>query len=84
MKLLFTSLSALLLLTACLSPTEQEARMRDQETADHNECLALGFRPQSEAYGDCRLRLKEMRLNANSPVYYPYVGVGYHHRYHHW
>ena len=44
----------LLLLAGCV--TQQEIDM-----ADDQECQSLGFQLGTEAYGDCRLRLKEIR-----------------------
>lgn len=76
--------ASLLLLTACPSPQEQQERMTRQSNLDHEECVSLGFQPGSNAYGDCRLRLKEMRVQANRPVYTPSVGVGYGYHRHHW
>lgn len=83
MRYLFV-IGILFFASSCLSPAEQAKREQMRAQADHEECLSLGFKPDTPEYGDCRLRLKEMRINANRPVYYPYVGVGYHHRYHHW
>lgn len=42
------------LLAAC-------ATRQDVAVADHQECLSLGFQQGTEAYGDCRLRLREIR-----------------------
>jgi hypothetical protein len=34
---------------------------RSKDLADHAKCRDLGFRPQTEAYGNCRLKLEEIR-----------------------
>ncbi len=76
----------LLLLTACTTPEERAARQAAIDAQDHAECLKLGFQPNHPSYGDCRLRLKEMRVQeriANRPVYYPSVGIGYGYRHLH-
>jgi len=43
-----------LLLASCVT-------QQDVDMADNQECLSLGFQQGTEAYGDCRLRLKEIR-----------------------
>ena len=65
-------LALLLTLSACVNPAEHAARVQQVEAADHAECARLGFAPGSPPYGDCRLRLREMRLQervVNRPVY---------------
>jgi hypothetical protein len=74
-----TALLALpLALLACASPEQQAAQAARIETADHSECVRLGFPQGTPEYGDCRLRLREMRLQerlVNRPVYFdPYFG----------
>ncbi len=46
-------------LAACASdkPAEQ-ARI---DSIDNQNCIDLGFQPNTEAYGNCRLKLKEIR-----------------------
>lgn len=72
---LLISLSAFWL-TACTS-TEDRAReqaMRDR--ADHQHCLDLGFEPETEPYGNCRLKLKEIRAAQEEPSSNTQFGVG--------
>lgn len=44
----------LLVLTACTTAEERAAQ-------DHQKCIDLGFAPQTEAYGNCRLQLMSVR-----------------------
>lgn len=46
-------------LSAC-GPTRAE-RIAAQSAADHAHCLELGFEEGTEAYGNCRLKLREIR-----------------------
>lgn len=34
---------------------------RSKDVADDAKCRDLGFKPQTEAYGNCRLKLEEIR-----------------------
>jgi hypothetical protein len=34
---------------------------RDQDNADDAKCRKYGFQPQTEAYGNCRLQLEQIR-----------------------
>jgi len=43
-----------LLLSACVTAEEIAA-------ADNRECIELGFEPGTEGYGNCRLKLREIR-----------------------
>ena len=55
-------LSVLLLgLTACTTEADRQAEKARLEAADHQHCLNLGFEPKTEAYGNCRLKLREIR-----------------------
>lgn len=86
MRQIFTLLIMASLLTACSNPAERALMAQQQEAEDNNECLRLGFPQGSPQYGDCRLRLREMRLQerlASRPVYAdPYFGprVGFWYR----
>ncbi len=76
-----------LFLAACADPAQRAAYAAQIEAADHQECLKLGYRPETPTYGDCRLRLREMRLKEreiNRPRYYPHVGIGYGYHRHRW
>lgn len=77
-----------LFLSACANPAQVAARQQQIEQADHNECLRLGYKPGTPTYGDCRLRIREMRLEERAinrtPVYYPNIGVSYGYHRHHW
>jgi hypothetical protein len=86
MRHLFALLIAASTLAACANPAERAAMAQQQEIADNSECVRLGFPQGSPPYGDCRLRLREMRLQerlANRPIYAdPYFGprVGFWYR----
>jgi hypothetical protein len=43
-----------LAMTGCVSS-------QDIAAADNQECIELGFEPGTEAYGNCRLKLREIR-----------------------
>jgi len=67
----------LLLLSACATPQEIEAQRQQQEQADIRQCVDLGFRPGTDAFAECRLRMVEMRADArNAARYSTHVGVG--------
>jgi hypothetical protein len=55
------ALAALLTLAACVSPEEQAAMDAAQQQADARECQSLGFRQGTDAFGNCVLKLKEIR-----------------------
>ena len=55
------ALTALLFLTACVSPEEQAARLAALDAADRQECTYLGFTPNTDAFGNCMLRLRQIR-----------------------
>jgi len=51
-------------LAACANDTAtQTAR---QDAADHQNCLDLGFEEETEAYGNCRLKLRQVRATEAS------------------
>tara|TARA_R110002110_G_scaffold322598_1_gene535021 strand:- start:1400 stop:1675 length:276 start_codon:yes stop_codon:yes gene_type:complete len=57
-------LGALMLLAACASdPNAEQARL---DTIDHQNCTDLGFKTGTEPYGNCRLKLKEIRAQQNA------------------
>jgi len=56
-----TIILALLLLSACASEQEMAARQAQQAAADNQQCLGLGFKQGTEKFGDCLLRIEEIR-----------------------
>jgi len=64
-----------LLLTACASPADRAREKALLDRADHHHCLDLGFEEETEAYGNCRLKLKEIRAAQKEPSN-PSFGVG--------
>tara|TARA_Y100000814_G_scaffold92435_1_gene63499 strand:+ start:147 stop:401 length:255 start_codon:yes stop_codon:yes gene_type:complete len=43
------------------STLSKEERLALEARIDHEECLSLGFKEETEAYGGCRLTLKSIR-----------------------
>ena len=52
---------SVLLLSACASEQEIAARQAQQAAADNQQCLNLGFKQGTEKFGDCLLRVEEIR-----------------------
>ena len=64
-----------------MSPAEIQAAKEAQVRADVAECEGLGFQGNSEAMGNCMLKLREIRAQeraASRPTYSepPYMGMG--------
>jgi len=57
--LLATALA--LTLAACASAEDRAARAQAQLAADKAECQTLGFTPETEAFSNCLLKLREIR-----------------------
>ncbi|HEY4345883.1 MAG TPA: hypothetical protein VGN05_16145 [Parvibaculum sp.] len=55
------ALAALLMLAGCISPEQQAAMDAAQQQADASECQRLGFKTGNDAFGNCMLKLKEIR-----------------------
>lgn len=65
-----------LALGACSDPAAEQARL---DAVDHENCVELGFKPGTEAYGNCRLKMKEIRAKeegSRSPNVGFGVGIG--------
>lgn len=79
---IWLALAFFLALAACVSPEEQAARDAAQAEADARECQSLGFKPGTNGFGNCMLKLKEIRAQEentraldrvnNSPWWGPY------------
>jgi hypothetical protein len=41
--------------------TNPGSLQRSKDAADDTKCRDLGFKPQTDAYGNCRLKLEEIR-----------------------
>jgi tRNA U38,U39,U40 pseudouridine synthase TruA len=70
---------ACLALSGCMSPQEIQAAKEAQTRADVAECEGLGFQGNSEAMGNCMLKLREIRAQeraAARPMYYGSPSVG--------
>lgn len=63
-------------LTACASAEDQAREQALQDRSDHQHCLDLGFEPNTEPYGNCRLKLKEIRADQKQPENNTRFGVG--------
>ncbi|MEQ9518295.1 MAG: hypothetical protein RLN89_02520 [Parvibaculum sp.] len=64
------------LLTACASAEDRAREQALHDRTDHQHCLDLGFEPNTEAYGNCRLKLKEIRASEKQPENNTRFGVG--------
>ena len=82
-----------LLLTACATAEQRAAQATALRTADNAECTSLGFKPGTETFADCLLRLKEIRTqesrtkalnNARRDPFWPWYYMHHHYRYRHW
>jgi len=62
----FLAIGAFLMLAACMSPQQQQAMREAQMQRDGAECQQLGFRPGTNAFGDCILKLREIRAKESN------------------
>lgn len=81
MKPLMATLLSLGLLTPLLAGCANQSS-RDAENAkiaaeDDENCRELGFEPGTEAYGNCRLKLKEIRAQERANGAYNNSNVGF-------
>jgi len=53
-------------LSACVTAEQRMAQQRQLDAYDDAQCQQLGFRPGSEAYGNCRLKMREIRAKEGS------------------
>jgi len=68
-----------LLLAACASPADRAREQALLDRTDLHHCLDLGFEEGTEAYGNCRLKLKEIRAaqkEPNNPSFGVGIGIG--------
>jgi len=63
-------------LTACVSEADRAAEQARLDAIDHHNCLELGFAVNTEAYGNCRLKLREIRAKQEAARNKPNVGFG--------
>jgi len=59
--LLIGSLTITALLAACATPQQRAAEQAQRDAYDDRQCQELGFRPGTESYGNCRLKMREIR-----------------------
>lgn len=57
---LLIAAASLMLLAGCVSDEEIAAQAAAQRQADEAECQRLGFKPNTEALGNCVLKLREI------------------------
>ena len=50
----------------CATEAERQAAEQAQRAADEQECVDLGFEPQTEGFADCLLKLRELRAMERS------------------
>lgn len=77
-KILHALPAAVLLLglAACTSDADRAAEQARLDDIDHHKCMELGFEPGTENYGNCRLKLKEIRAKEEAIRNRPNVGFG--------
>jgi len=63
-----------LTLAACAG--DRSSEIAAQNEIDHRNCLELGFEEGTEAYGNCRLKLREIRAAESSRDSGGNFGVG--------
>jgi hypothetical protein len=63
-----------LAVSACTSQADRAAEQARLDAIDNRDCTDLGFKPGSDAYGNCRLKLKEIR--AKQATQSPSVNFG--------
>lgn len=51
-------------LTACAA--DRAAEQARLDATDNQDCIDLGFKPGTEPYGNCRLKLKEIRAKQDA------------------
>ncbi|AWZ01186.1 MAG: hypothetical protein NXH87_07680 [Rhodobiaceae bacterium] len=82
-----------LALSACTTPEQRASAAAAQQNADEAECTTLGFQPQTEAFADCLLRLREIRSenaktralnNARRDPFWPWYRSRYRYPYRYW
>ncbi len=63
-------LAAALALTvsACATAEDRAARAQAQLAADRAECQTLGFTPDTEAFSNCLLKLREIRAEEAAAI----------------
>ncbi len=74
-------LGGCVVLAACATPAERKAAQAAQERADNTECVRLGFKENTENFGNCILKLREIRVQEKAALRAPYddyprVGMG--------
>ncbi|AWZ01185.1 MAG: hypothetical protein NXH87_07675 [Rhodobiaceae bacterium] len=75
LKSVFALSISALLLAACSTAEDRAREQALQDRADDRHCRELGFEPETEPYGNCRLKLKEVRASQQAPNH-PNFGVG--------
>ncbi len=70
----FILLSVLGLVAACATPEQLAEQRRQQAAIDTQTCRNYGFRPGTEAFGNCRLQIdlvrQEEQNNYNRAYFY--------------
>jgi hypothetical protein len=49
------------MLASCQTPEQRAAEVTRLNNYDDQQCQQLGFRPGTEPYGNCRLKMREIR-----------------------
>lgn len=69
-------LGTIALLGACADQSTKAAEQARIDAKDNQDCLDLGFKPGNDAYGNCRLKLKEIRAQMVPQPTSPQIGIG--------
>lgn len=84
-RFLWLACALALCTTGCTSEAQRKAAAEAQEQRDKAECTRLGFKEDTENFGNCILKLREIRaeeraaIRSSAPYYYdpyPYNGMG--------
>ena len=70
-----TGALAALMLAGCQSPAAQAQREIEQSLQDRQTCEEFGFEPDTEAFANCLLKMKELRADDDA-LRRPVIGVG--------
>lgn len=70
------ALAAPLFLMGCETAADRAAEQARLDAIDNKNCTELGFKQGSEAYGNCMLKMRELRAASKSSGSNIHYGVG--------
>jgi len=62
------TLACVVALSGCMSQAERDAAQEVQSRADSAECKKLGFKIDTDAFGECLLKLREIRATERTAM----------------